>query len=81
MNRVTGGSLPAAAWRSFMLATTKGMPVKPLPAPQPVPERSPVSPPAEESPLDRLFGWLGMAPGTPLPPPPINAGLPPGQTQ
>src|SRR5205085_5870103 len=32
MNKVTGGSLPAAAWRAFMLAATKGMPVRPLPS-------------------------------------------------
>jgi penicillin-binding protein 1A len=48
MNRVTGGSLPAVAWRRFMLAATRGMPVKPLPS----------APAAEQSPLDRLFGWL-----------------------
>ena len=32
MNKVTGGSLPAQAWRSFMLAATRGMPVRPLPS-------------------------------------------------
>src|SRR5205823_4878717 len=48
MNRVTGGSLPALAWRDFMLAATTGMPVKPLKS----------APPAVESPLDRLLGWL-----------------------
>ena len=75
MNRVTGGSLPAAAWRSFMLAATKGMPARPLPAPAaipapaPIPDESAVQPPAEESPLDRLFGWLVGPPGTPPPPP------------
>ena len=53
MNRVTGGSLPALAWHNFMLAATSGMPLKPLQS----------APPAAESPLDRLFGWL--APGTP----------------
>ena len=31
MNKVTGGSLPAQAWRRFMLAATKSMPVRPLP--------------------------------------------------
>ncbi len=41
MNRVTGGSLPAAAWRSFMLAATKNQPVRPLPAPAPVSDASP----------------------------------------
>jgi penicillin-binding protein 1A len=57
MNRVTGGSLPALAWRNFMLAATSGMPVKPLPSP----------PPSEESAIDRLLGWLApSAPPTPL---------------
>lgn len=57
MNRVTGGSLPALAWHNFMLAATSGMQVKPLQS----------APPAAESPLDRLFGWL--APSTPAPGP------------
>src|SRR5204862_3322289 len=59
MNRVTGGSLPALAWRNFMLAATSGIPVKPLPS----------APPAEESPLDKLFGWLApiTPPTSPLP--------------
>jgi membrane peptidoglycan carboxypeptidase len=48
MNRVTGGSLPALAWRNFMLAATSGVPAKPLPS----------APPSEESSLDELFGWL-----------------------
>ena len=44
-----------------MLAATKGLPVKPLPsAPAPIPGPGPATPAAtEESPLDRLFGWLG----------------------
>ena len=57
MNRVTGGSLPALAWRNFMLAATSGMPIKPLPT----------TPSSEESPLDKLLGWL--APSTPPPDP------------
>jgi penicillin-binding protein 1A len=73
MNKVTGGSLPAAAWRSFMLAATKGMPVRPLPSAPPISGSSPGTPAApEESPLDRLFGWLGAAgPPGPLP---VDAG-------
>jgi penicillin-binding protein 1A len=51
MNRVTGGSLPALAWRNFMLAATDGMPFKPLPS----------APQSEESPLDKLFGWLASS--------------------
>ena len=31
MNGVVGGSLPAAIWHRFMLAATRGMPVRPLP--------------------------------------------------
>jgi penicillin-binding protein 1A len=65
MNKVTGGSLPAAAWRAFMLAATKGMPVKPLAVPSP---ETPAA--AEESPLDRLFGWLGASAPAPSPHPP-----------
>jgi penicillin-binding protein 1A len=48
MNRVTGGSLPALAWRNFMLAATKTLPPKPLPSAAP-----------QESGIDRLLGWLG----------------------
>jgi penicillin-binding protein 1A len=69
MNKVTGGSLPAAAWRSFMLAATRGMPARPLPSPAPAQEEASTPTPAEESPLDRLFGWLG-APARQAPSPP-----------
>src|SRR5215831_18741905 len=31
-NKVTGGSLPAQTWRQFMLAATRFMPMRPLPA-------------------------------------------------
>ncbi len=31
MNHVTGGTLPARTWHSFMVAATKNMPVQPLP--------------------------------------------------
>ncbi len=68
MNKVTGGSLPAAAWRGFMLAATRAMPVRPLPGPGPISAVNAGTPaPPEESPLDRLFGWL--APGAVVPPP------------
>jgi penicillin-binding protein 1A len=56
MNRVTGGSLPALAWRNFMLAATRTMPPKPLPS-------APAQ--AEESGIDRLLGWLGTPAGAP----------------
>ncbi len=65
MNKVTGGSLPAAAWRAFMLAATKGPPPKPLAVPGPGPETPARS---EDSPLDRLFGWLGAGSGPGSPP-------------
>jgi penicillin-binding protein 1A len=59
MNKVTGGSLPAAAWHAFMLEATKDMPVKPLR----IAGSSPEAPrPSEGSPFDRLLGWLGAGP-------------------
>jgi penicillin-binding protein 1A len=64
MNKVTGGSLPALAWRDFMLAATRDMPVRPLPSPPPAPVAPagvPSASASEESPLDRLFGWLGLS--------------------
>jgi penicillin-binding protein 1A len=67
MSKVTGGSLPAAAWRSFMLAATKGMPVKPLPS-------APAPAATEESALDRLFGWLGAPSSPPTLAPPRYPG-------
>jgi penicillin-binding protein 1A len=63
MNKVTGGSLPALAWRNFMLTATKDMPLRPLPAATPAAAAPTAASPAlvtEESPLDRLFGWLGL---------------------
>jgi len=75
MNKVTGGSLPAATWRAFMLAATKGLPAKPLAVPGSSPETAARS---EESPLDRLFGWLSApAPAQPGPPP-VDPGRYPG---
>ena len=75
MNKVTGGVLPAPAWKSFMLAATQGTPIKPLPT---VPFQSAASTPGPS--LDQLFGQVaapsGMGPraglipvGTVLPPP------------
>jgi len=72
MNKVTGGTLPAPAWRAFMLAATQGMPVRPLPsAPAPVA--------AAATGLDNLFGFLSppvpdpnaraLPTGTLVPPP------------
>ncbi|HEY1798419.1 MAG TPA: PBP1A family penicillin-binding protein [Stellaceae bacterium] len=82
MRRVTGGTLPAAAWRSFMLAATSKLPAQPLPnaapeAPSPldtlvssVTNGTPLAAPAAASPLDSLLRGLGLADGTPVPPPP-----------
>ncbi|HKS90160.1 MAG TPA: PBP1A family penicillin-binding protein [Stellaceae bacterium] len=58
MRRVTGGSLPAMAWREFMLAATRNLPERPLPS----------APPEAESPLDRLFDWIA-GPAAAQPPP------------
>jgi penicillin-binding protein 1A len=55
MAKVTGGSLPAAAWHSFMLTAMKGLPVRALPSAQP-----PESPGASASAFDNLLGSLGL---------------------
>jgi penicillin-binding protein 1A len=67
MNKVTGGLLPAAAWRQFMLEATKGVPVKPLRVPGPSAETASAT---VESPFDRLLGWLGATAPAPSPRPP-----------
>jgi penicillin-binding protein 1A len=58
MNKITGGMLPAAAWRNFMLTATAGDPVRPLPGHAPSAVATPTTPSNEESPLDRLLGWV-----------------------
>jgi penicillin-binding protein 1A len=60
MRKVTGGTLPASAWHTFMLAATSKLPVEPLPSAQP----------EAASPLDTLLSGLGLTNGTPVPPPP-----------
>jgi penicillin-binding protein 1A len=55
MRRVTGGTLPAAAWRGFMLAATKDMPVRSLPMPEAAAEPPPT---AGQSLFDRILGSL-----------------------
>ena len=80
MNKVTGGSLPAPAWKSFMLAATQGMPIRPLPGGSPRAIAQPVA--LAPTSLTNLFGTLTapttaaattttipLAPGTVLPPP------------
>ncbi|WP_439816116.1 transglycosylase domain-containing protein [Zavarzinia sp. CC-PAN008] len=65
MNRVTGGTLPARIWRSFMVEATAADPVEPLPAapapPAPVPAAQPAARPA---------GSPGSVPGLLAPPEP-----------
>ena len=60
-NKITGGSLPAQTWRRFMLAATRAMPVRPLPAPPAPPARVvAASPPASAGGLfDNFFGLFG----------------------
>src|SRR6202007_1410801 len=60
-NKVTGGSLPAQAWRRFMLAATQAMPVRPLPAAPPPPARvCAAAPQASGGGLfDNFFGLFG----------------------
>jgi penicillin-binding protein 1A len=63
-NKVTGGSLPALAWRRFMLAATQTMPVRPLPAgPEAVPRVAVAMPPGPGGGLfDNFFGLFGHSP-------------------
>jgi penicillin-binding protein 1A len=66
MNKVTGGTLPARAWRNFMLAALKGVPASPLP-----------TGPREPGPgsfIERLFGTSNRAP-TPQPAPVVRAPI------
>ena len=61
MNRVTGGSLPAEAWRRFMLAATRSTPVRPLPAgPLPPPNLVAAAPSRPGAGFfENLFGLFG----------------------
>ncbi|MBO0736439.1 MAG: PBP1A family penicillin-binding protein [Alphaproteobacteria bacterium] len=69
MKKVSGGSLPAQAWRRFMLAATKAMPVRALPSAR----RPPPSIVAEAPPrsgggfFENFFRWF--RPGPPPAPP------------
>ncbi len=60
MRQVTGGSLPAQAWRRFMLMATRSMPVRPLPS-APAPQVVAVSAPPSRGLFDNFFGLF--APG------------------
>ncbi|MBV8777662.1 MAG: transglycosylase domain-containing protein, partial [Alphaproteobacteria bacterium] len=73
MNKVTGGSLPASAWKAFMLAATKGMPLRPLPTAPPAAVASAPSEPGAApggDPVQSLFEWLGRGGATPASAPP-----------
>jgi penicillin-binding protein 1A len=89
MKKVTGGSLPAAAWRNFMLAATKTMPIRPLPNGGAYGDASRVSeraaPVYPENAFDNILNWLGLGgpPAQPVAaqvPAPFRAP-PPVQTQ
>ena len=62
-NKVTGGSLPAQTWRQFMLAATRSMPMRPLPAaPPPSPRVAAAAPSASGGGLfDNFFGLFGSS--------------------
>ncbi len=72
MNKVTGGSLPAPVWKTFMLAAMQSTPSKPLPS-------APLQAVSSGTTLDQLFGQVappnGLTPsgvipvGTIVPPP------------
>ena len=70
MNKVTGGSLPAQAWRRFMLAATRSLPVRPLPS-VPAPQASASPPPSGHGLFDHFFGLFGPNPA-PAPAPPAR---------
>jgi penicillin-binding protein 1A len=61
MNRVTGGSLPAPVWKTFMLAATQGMPIRPLPS-VPLQAASQAVSSAGTT-LDQLFGQIAPPSG------------------
>ncbi len=73
MNKVTGGTLPAQTWKTFMLAASKGMPVRPLLASPPsilgpLPTTpDPGAPVVARGPswLESLFGGRSAAPPRP----------------
>jgi len=77
MNKVTGGTLPAPVWKSFMLAATQGMPVRPLPS-------APFQAASGGTTMDQIFGQVA-APAQVTPPGslapsgviPVGTALPP----
>ena len=73
MNKVTGGSLPAQAWRRFMLAATRTMPVRPLPSAGPRMSVVAAAPPRSGGGFfETLFGLFRSGP--PPQPPRLRGG-------
>jgi penicillin-binding protein 1A len=66
MNKVTGGSLPASTWRSFMLAATRSTPVRPLPG-APAPQAAAVASRSGPGLFDHFFGLFGPSPAPSVP--------------
>jgi penicillin-binding protein 1A len=70
MDKVTGGSLPAPVWKSFMLAATQGMPARPLPGGGLEQAAATPATATQPTPLVQFFGILTPpTPGTIVPPP------------
>jgi penicillin-binding protein 1A len=63
-NKISGGSLPAQTWRRFMLAATRAMPVRPLPASRALATRVVAAAPSGSSGglFDNFFGLFGSSP-------------------
>ncbi|MGH7046674.1 MAG: transglycosylase domain-containing protein [Stellaceae bacterium] len=61
MRNVTGGSLPAAAWRRFMLAATRPWPIRPLPDGVAAPVVAAAAPPSHGL-FDNFFGLFAPSP-------------------
>jgi penicillin-binding protein 1A len=58
MKHVTGGTLPARTWHTFMAAATAGMRVRPLPLP--VPKVASAAPAPVDGSHESLGDWLGL---------------------
>jgi penicillin-binding protein 1A len=72
MNKVTGGTLPAQAWRRFMLAATRSMPVRTLPTAPATASVVSSAPPRSGGFFENFFGFFRPAP--PPEPPRFRGG-------